>query len=99
MTDFENHATHGRFSRRRVFRATKSFLWVLCITVLIWVYADLEKTEKEEFHGRLVLRLSPGGELAFLGGTDMDRQDLEVTFVASGINTQPISRKPVSWRS
>ena len=83
MADIVNEIEHRRFSRQRVLRAAKTSIWVLCITVLIWVYADLEKTVTEEIRGRLVLRLGAGEKLAFLGGAEMDRQDIEVTFTAS----------------
>ena len=84
MTDFQTHTPSGLFSRRRLLHAAKTFLWVLCITVLIWVYADLEKTVTEEIRGRLVLRLGAGEKLAFLGEAEMDRQVVEITFTASG---------------
>jgi hypothetical protein len=84
MTDFATDTLERRFTRKRILRAGKTFFWVSCVTVLIWIYADLEKTETDEFHVKLRLSLGTNKDLAFLGGSDMKHQDLDVTFRASG---------------
>ena len=78
----ENHP--GGLPRSRAVRAAKTFVWVLGVTVLIWVYADLEKTETQEFRAKMVLRVGAGGDLAMLGGNDLSRQEVDVIFRASG---------------
>jgi hypothetical protein len=84
MTDFNHDTPHHWFGRKWAFEAAKTFFWVSIVTILIWVYADLEKTETEAFHVKLVLGLGASGDLIFTNGTDLKRQDLEVTFRASG---------------
>ncbi|HUT58313.1 MAG TPA: hypothetical protein VNA25_10740 [Phycisphaerae bacterium] len=73
-----------RFSRRWWLDAGKTFLQVAVVTVLIWVYADLEKTEKEKFDVKLVLHTGASGDLALLDEVNMSQRELEVSFSAEG---------------
>ena len=73
-----------RFSRRWWTDAGKTFGQVAVVTVLIWVYADLEKTEEEKFGVKLVLHTGASGDLALLDKTGMSQMELEVTFTARG---------------
>lgn len=78
------YADAPRFSRRWWIRSGRSFFWVAIITVLIWVYADLEKTETAEFHAKLVLTTGASKDLALLDSPDMTRREIDLTFRAKG---------------
>ncbi len=67
------------FSRPWWTDQVKTFTWVAVVTVLIWVYADMEFTENKDFTMLLHLKVSPGSKLALLSDNDV-----ELTFRARG---------------
>lgn len=67
------------FSRPWWTEQVKSFFWVATVTILIWVYADLEFTENKDFTMALHFKVSPVSKLALLS-----ENDVELTFRARG---------------
>jgi len=67
-----------RFSHRWWFNAGRSLFWVTIVTILIWVYADMEFTDEKEFHATIRLTAAKP-ELILLS-----RSDVEVTFRVRG---------------
>lgn len=49
---------HRSFSRRRWLQGARTFVWVALVTLLVWVYADMEHTGQEEF--KAVIHLTTG---------------------------------------
>ena len=47
-----------RFSRRWWLRGLRTLFWIALISVLIWLYADLEHSKEREF--RATIRLNTG---------------------------------------
>lgn len=68
-----------RFSRRWWMGGLRTLFWVAIVTILIWVYADLEKTEEEDF--RATVRLTTGNSQKLLL---MSPVDVEVNFTLRG---------------
>lgn len=58
-----------RISPRRCLQRAKDSFWVVFLTVLIWVYADLQFTDTLSENVELRLRLDPKGNLALLSPT------------------------------
>jgi len=77
-----------RFTRRWWLGGLRTLLWVSLITVLIWMYADMEFTREREF--RVTLRLTTGGSEGLVIISDrkvLPRKDEEVVFKAAGSST------------
>ena len=75
-----------RFSRRWWLEGGKTFFWVAVVTILIWVYSDMEFTAEKDF--RVTIRLTTGqAEHLML----LSRQDVDITFKARG-NRQSLER-------
>ncbi|GAF97127.1 unnamed protein product, partial [marine sediment metagenome] len=68
-----------RFSRRWWGGATRTLLPVMLVTTLIWVYADLEFTDTEEFSAKIRLTVGKTNGLELLSGSE-----LAVTFTLRG---------------
>jgi len=66
-----------RFSRHWWLRSARNLVWVVLVTVLIWIYADLEFTRKEDLSA--TIELTTGGKYALLSSTMVD-----VTFKVAG---------------
>ncbi|MFB3891528.1 MAG: hypothetical protein ACE15C_05835 [Phycisphaerae bacterium] len=71
-----------RFSGAWWASVTRNFAWVCLVTVLIWVYADLEKTETRDFTIRISLTTGSAGNLDLPGA---NLRDLRVA--VRGANT------------
>lgn len=68
-----------RFSRRWWGGAARTLLPVMLVTTLIWVYADLEFTDTEEFSAKIRLTVAKAKGLELLSGST-----LPVTFTLRG---------------
>ncbi len=68
-----------RFSRQWWMGGLRTLFWVVIVTALIWVYADLEKTEEEDF--RATVRLTTGNSETLLL---MSPVDMEINFTLRG---------------
>ena len=68
-----------RFSRRWWGGAARTLLPVMLVTVLIWVYADLEFTDTEDFSAKLQLTTGRSNRLELLSANE-----LVVTFTLRG---------------
>jgi hypothetical protein len=68
-----------RFSRPWWTEQVRNFSWVAVVTVLIWIYADMEFTENKDFTMALHFKTTPGSKLALLSDNDV-----ELTFRARG---------------
>jgi hypothetical protein len=58
------------FSRQWFFGALRTVLWVVVITVLIWVYADLQFTEERNIPATLRIHADSAGALVLLEPTE-----------------------------
>jgi hypothetical protein len=67
------------FSRRWWMGASRSLLWVALVTVLIWVYADIEFTDVREFHLTVRLHTAMPKNMVL-----RDRRDVEVAVKVRG---------------
>ncbi|MBS3733377.1 MAG: hypothetical protein KGY99_00425 [Phycisphaerae bacterium] len=65
-----NESEPPRFSRRWWTSASRNLLWVALITVLIWVYADMEFIDSESI--KITLRLTTDPDRAMLIDADGD---------------------------
>lgn len=72
-----------RFSREWWLSGSKTFVWVLVVTLLIWVYADLEKTESKDITIRVRLTTGNSGQIQLEG----DGHEYEVKFTVRGSNS------------
>jgi hypothetical protein len=72
--------------RQRYIRSLRTFFWVALITVLIWVYADMEFTETEELRATLRLNTDGAADLVLL-----PPREYSVEFVVRG-NRHSIDR-------
>jgi hypothetical protein len=52
-----------RFSRRWWLSRLRSALWVLFVTALIWIYADMQVAETKTFRVQIQLTTPPGEQL------------------------------------
>jgi len=71
--------TAERFSPAWWLEGARNFFWVAVITLLIWVYADLEMAEPREFTATLRLMLGKAQQTVIVGDTDT-----AVTFSVKG---------------
>ncbi|HUU22444.1 MAG TPA: hypothetical protein VM389_07895 [Phycisphaerae bacterium] len=73
-----------RFSRRWWLATARNLFWVAVVTILIWVFADLQFTNTADLS--VMLRLTAGGskDLVLLDRSDMEKRDVKVTFKARG---------------
>ena len=70
---------YPRFSRQWWADIGRTMLWVTIITVLIWIFADISKTETETLRVKIRLTTSPTSDLVLLS-----RGDRQVTFNVQG---------------
>ena len=68
-----------RFSRPWWAEQVKNFSWVIVVSVLIWIYADMEFTENKDFKMALHFKTTPVSKLVLLSDND-----IELTFRARG---------------
>lgn len=68
-----------RFSRSWWFQQTRNMLWVAVVTVLIWIYADMEFTEVRDFTVTLHFQAPPNSKMVL-----ESPNDIEVIFRARG---------------
>ncbi len=73
----------ARFSRHWWAKGIRNLVWVALVTVLIWVYADLEKTETREFSA-VKIRLTTGSADDL---TLASPAEVEVKFSVRGSNS------------
>jgi hypothetical protein len=71
-----------RFSRRWWLSTAKTLFWVVLITLLIWLYADIELTASEEFRATVLLTTGKNRNLEILS-----QPDREVSFKLQGDRT------------
>ncbi len=77
-TTFDN-LDASRFSRRWWAGCARTALLVTIVTVLIWVYADLEFTDTQQLRATILLTADSNQDLVILS-----RRDIEVTFTLRG---------------
>ena len=77
----------AKFSRPWILGLVRNFLWVVFVTVLVWIYADMEFTTDQDF--RVTLRLTTGSAegLMLLPMTEAGR-NIELTFKLQGNRSQ-----------
>lgn len=71
-----------RFSRRWWLEKAHTLLWVVLVTLLIWVYADMEFTDEMKLKADLVLHTGESRTVTLLGEKQFD-----LTFTLSGSKT------------
>lgn len=69
-----------RFSKPWWLDRLRTFFWVAVVTVLVWVYADMEFTDSEDFRARIRLTTGKSTEYVLLGPD----QPVEINFVLQG---------------
>jgi len=86
-----NDKNEPRFSRRWFLRRVRNFLWVALITVMIWVFADMQLTQSREMTAVVRLTAPKARSLVLLeqSGTDgalreVGQKDVELAFSAVG---------------
>jgi len=62
MTDGAYHDEPARFSRGWWLAGARSLLWVALVTVVVWVFADIENTTRAEFKAVIQLTTPPGSD-------------------------------------
>ena len=67
------------FSRRWWGSVLRNSLWVVLITVLIWIYADIEFTDVREFHMTLRLHTGPDRDMILA-----ERREVDMTVKVRG---------------
>ena len=67
----------GASGRPRWSDRVRTLMWVVAVTVMVWIYADMTKTSEETF--TMVLELHAGGELTLLS-----KPEIQVEFTAQG---------------
>lgn len=82
---------HPRFSRRWWVRRGRNFLWVALITILIWVFADMQLTQDRELIATIRLTAGEAADMVLLDEPDADdeykevpHKDVKVVFSAVG---------------
>lgn len=70
------------FSREWWLRAVRTFFWVGAVTVLIFVWADVEFTDEREYHA--TVRLTTGSENLLL----LSDREIQLTFRLAGSQSQ-----------
>lgn len=73
-----------RFSRNWWLGGGRNLLWVVVVTLLIWVYADLEFSDTAEIKAVLHLRVGSGRDMVLLDKSDMSTRELDVSFKVQG---------------
>jgi hypothetical protein len=73
------------FTRRWWSQTLRTLAWVSVVTVLIWIYADMEFTREREF--RVVIRLTVGGSENLVILPDRRPPQFEIVFKAAGAST------------
>ena len=68
-----------RFSKQWFKQTFHTFLWVAIITILIWVYADIQFTDQKEISARLRLRVDVNEGMVLLS-----KKEIPVTFRVKG---------------
>ncbi len=70
---------YARYTRRWWLQNLRTFFWVALVTVLVWIYADIEFTDTMELRAVVLLNTGKSDDLDIVG-----RPDTEVTFVIRG---------------
>ena len=73
-------------SRRWWLQGTKTFSWVALVTLLVWVYADMEYTDQEEFKATIRLTTDSDSGLVLVDeeGTTVSMLDTRLSFELRG---------------
>ena len=74
-------AESPRFSRDWWLRTGRTFFWVALVTVLVWVYADIEFTDRMELRATVQLRAGRGENLVIVAPMP---PSVEVSFTLRG---------------
>lgn len=69
-----------RFSRQWWFGTGRNLVWVAIVTILIWVYADMQFTTEQKFTARVQLVAKSSEDLVIIPGN----AELKVTFTLKG---------------
>lgn len=83
MSRLRKYLVHPLMWPWRLMAGARNLLWVALITVLIWVYADMESTSEQEFHATLRLTTGKSQNLMLLGGNGAP-SDIPLTFSLRG---------------
>ena len=73
-----------RFSRRWWLQVGRNLFWVSVVTLLIWVFADLEFTDEEQLRATIRLTIGSSKDLVLLDMNDAQKRDVQVTFKVQG---------------
>ena len=73
-----------RFSRRWWLQTGRNTFWIFVVTVLIWVFADLEFTDDEELRATIRMTIGNSKDLVLLDRNDAQQRDVNVTFRVQG---------------
>ena len=73
-----------RFSRRWWLQTGRNTFWIFVVTVLIWVFADLEFTDDEELRATIRMTIGNSKHLVLLDRGDAQKRDVTVTFRVQG---------------
>lgn len=79
--DYSEEAT--RFSRHWWLGVGRNLVWIGVVTVLIWVYADMQHTDTEQITATVVL--TTGGEKNLV---ILSKSDIQITFKVAGSRSQ-----------
>lgn len=75
--DYSEEAT--RFSRHWWLGVGRNLIWIGVVTVLIWVYADMQHTVTEQMTATVVLTTGDGKSMVILS-----KPDIQITFKVAG---------------
>jgi len=79
MTQLSYIPEAPRFSRRWWMTSLRTLFWVVLVTVLIWIYADMEFTDNVEISGKIHLQPARADEIKLLSA-----ETVNVTFTVRG---------------
>ena len=69
--NMQHYTSEARlFTRRWWLGGAKTLFWVTLVTLLVWVYADMEHTDQEEFKAVLRLTMDSTNDMVLLFGDD-----------------------------
>ncbi|MDY6913742.1 MAG: hypothetical protein SVT52_04715 [Planctomycetota bacterium] len=78
---------HPRFSRRWWLTQGRNLFWVAVISILIWIYADIEKSETWDYSAKIRLNTEQAGNLMLLSEDNkagVTFKEVDVTFKVAG---------------
>lgn len=72
MTDGTYNSTNPRFSRRWWLEQIHTLIWVVIVTLLVWVFADSQFTQRRDVAVTIHFIAATGSDLAILSTNDME---------------------------